>query len=360
MALNTPKTPRPRPRYRGSVFGPLLLVLVGVVLLMYNVGGLHGNIWDVLWRLWPLLFIAAALDGLWRREGLVLPVLGLTLGVVFLLSNFNLLALNAWLLLFRLWPIFLVAIGLDLVLGRRSIWGGLAALALLAAIIAGMLWFFGSNFTSGRLLTDTISQSMEGAQQAQVQLNPAIGTISIDALTDSSMLVEGKILHTTREKVTSSYTLSNATAVFSLKSSGFEIFYPTGPNAAPAWTLGFSDRIPLELSVELGAGELDIDLSKLKIQSLKVDLGVGKTVVTLPEGFQGTVQINGAVGEVQVIVPQGTALRVHSNTGIGNVEVPTTYLSQDGNYLSANYASSAQKVDLNVDQAIGRVIITER
>ena len=128
-----------RPRNRASLFGPLLLVLIGIILLINNVGGFTGSVWDSLWRLWPLLFIAGALDSLWRREGLVLPVLGLSLGTVFLLSNFNLLAWNAWTLMFQLWPMFLVAIGLDLVLGRRSIWGGLAALVLMAAIIAGAL-----------------------------------------------------------------------------------------------------------------------------------------------------------------------------------------------------------------------------
>ena len=356
------KKPRPRPRPRGSLFGPLLLVLIGILLLAYNLGGWSGSAWDVIWRLWPLLFVAGALDSLWRREGLVLPVLGLSLGVVFLLANFSLLAINAWLLLFRLWPVFLVAIGLDLVLGRRSIWGGLAALVLLAAIIAGMLWYFGSDLTAGRLLTDKISQSMEGAEQARITLNPAIGTVSIKALVDSRLLLEGEILHTSREKVgvASSYDLNEGTAVYSLRSTGFEVFYPTGPRASPSWKLSLSDRLPLDVTVELGAGELDLDFSRLQVQSLKVDLGVGKMVVTLPESVQGLVQIEGAIGETQIIVPKGAAVRVHSSTGIGNVVVPSSYLSQEGSFVSSNFASAEKQIDLNVDQAIGRVLIIER
>ncbi|GJQ21467.1 MAG: hypothetical protein HBSIN02_18220 [Bacteroidia bacterium] len=39
------------------------------------------------------------------------------------------------------------------------------------------------------------------------------------------------------------------------------------------WTLQFSDRIPMDLRVELGAGKGDLDLSGLRIQSLRVSSG---------------------------------------------------------------------------------------
>jgi hypothetical protein len=58
-----------------------------------------------------------------RRRSLVGPVILIGLGVVFLLNNLGVLAWSVWEVILRLWPILLVAAGLDLLLGRRSIWG---------------------------------------------------------------------------------------------------------------------------------------------------------------------------------------------------------------------------------------------
>jgi lia operon protein LiaF len=65
-----------------------------------------------------------------RQGGLFGPVLLIGLGILFLLSNLGLLTLDIGSLIARFWPLILIAIGLDLLLGRRSGLGGLIALGL--------------------------------------------------------------------------------------------------------------------------------------------------------------------------------------------------------------------------------------
>ena len=74
-----------------------------------------------------------------RRGSLVGPLILIGLGVVFLLNNLGILSWSVWEVIFRLWPILLVAIGLDLLVGRRSTLGSLLALAL-TLIILLRLW----------------------------------------------------------------------------------------------------------------------------------------------------------------------------------------------------------------------------
>ena len=56
-----------------------------------------------------------------RRGGLIGPVILIGLGSVFLLINLGVLSWSVWTVIFRLWPVLLVAAGLDLLLGRRSV-----------------------------------------------------------------------------------------------------------------------------------------------------------------------------------------------------------------------------------------------
>ena len=76
-----------------------------------------------------------------RRGGLVGPAILVALGVVLLLNNLGYLGWGVWETLVRLWPLLLIAIGLDLMIGRRTILGSaLVALLVLAALGMAILW----------------------------------------------------------------------------------------------------------------------------------------------------------------------------------------------------------------------------
>ncbi len=57
----------------------------------------------------------------------------------------GILAWTAW-GLFRLWPLILVAIGIDLLVGRRSTWGAILAGVLIAVLLGGGLWLASTGY----------------------------------------------------------------------------------------------------------------------------------------------------------------------------------------------------------------------
>ena len=85
-----------------------------------------------------------------RRVSLVGPVILIGLGVVFLLNNMGVLAWSVWDVIFRLWPVLLIAVGLEIILSRLSPWGSLLALALTVIIIAGALWLLGPDMRTAQ------------------------------------------------------------------------------------------------------------------------------------------------------------------------------------------------------------------
>ncbi|NIO06896.1 MAG: hypothetical protein GTO40_02485, partial [Deltaproteobacteria bacterium] len=128
-----------------------------------------------------------------RRGGLVGPLLLIGLGVIFLLNNLGVLAVSVWDVVFHLWPVILIAIGLDLLIGRRSVWGSLLVLALILAVLIGGILLIGAR--DGRaLIEDEITQPLSGITEAKISMRPAIGLIQVGSLDPgSSYLVQGKI-----------------------------------------------------------------------------------------------------------------------------------------------------------------------
>ena len=72
------------------------------------------------------------------HRGVAGPLILIAIGAAFLLSNMGLLSWSAWGLL-RLWPLILMAIWIDLLIGRRSVLGTLVAGLLIGYLAA----FFG-------------------------------------------------------------------------------------------------------------------------------------------------------------------------------------------------------------------------
>lgn len=134
-----------RRRMPGLVF-PVVLILVGVLWLLDNLNMTGGNWFQSLVRFWPLLLVLWGLENWLTERGIVGPVILIGVGGLLLLNSFNLLSDSVLSWAIRLWPVILVAAGLEILFGRRSVW--LSGLGLLVALgmLGGILWISGGIF----------------------------------------------------------------------------------------------------------------------------------------------------------------------------------------------------------------------
>jgi hypothetical protein len=100
-------------------------------------------------------------------------------------------------------------------------------------------------------------------------------------------------------------------------------------------------------------------LTGLSLDSLEVSLGVGQTTVTLPDEGRFYAKIEGAIGQTVVVIPAGLAVRIRVETGLAASDLPHGYRQRGDVYTSPGYASADDRVDLEVDQAIGQVTIRQ-
>jgi hypothetical protein len=296
------------------------------------------------------------MDGGTRRGGLVGPMILIGLGIVFLLNNLGYLPWSVWPTLLRLWPVLLVAAGLDLLIGRRSVWGSLLAGLLVLAVLLGSLWLLHTETDWRAAQQQEVRQALDGATRAEVILTPAVGSVRLEPLTGSGNLIEGTVQLGRGERLVREYALGDGTAVFRLGSEGAFVG-PAGWGAASLWDLGLSPEVPLRLEVHLGAGDFDFDLTGLTLEELETNLGVGRTVVVLPGTGVYSAAIDGAIGETVVVVPAGLGLRVHLDTGLVGTQLPDGLDCAEDVCTSPGYFSAAHRVDLRVSHAIGSVVI---
>ena len=292
-----------------------------------------------------------------RRRSLIGPVILIGAGIVLLLNNIGVLEWSVWGTLMRMWPVLLIAAGLDILIGRRSVWGSLVVLVVILALLAGGIWLFESGVWTGRTSAgEDIRQAPDGATAAEVVIAPGVASLHVEALSDSVNLVEGTVYPFAGERVDRSFAVAGEKATFALRSEGsfWAPFVDWGGNQR-TWSLELDPDVSLDLEISLGAGISDADLTGTTISDLDVSLGVGRSLVTLLAAGRFRANIDSAIGETLVIIPAGMEARIEVSSGIAARQMPGGFRRQGDVYVSPGYDGADNTVDLEVSQAIGSI-----
>lgn len=294
-----------------------------------------------------------------RHSGVAGPLILIAIGAAFLLTNMGIMSWTAW-GLFRLWPLILVAIGIDLLIGRRSTWGAVLAAVLIAAVLAGGLWLASTGYQApAGSATENVQQPLQGVTQGQLILKPAVGALRLSALGDSSPdLVTGNVRGQQPNDVRNQFTVNGSTGTFQMETTGASVFLPT-VGSGPTWELMVNPTVPIGLKVEQGVGEMSLDLSSIELTELTANLGIGQITVRLPAHGQYTARVDGAIGDTTVILPPGMAAKITLNAALAGRSVPVGFTHAGNQYVSSDYATSSDRVDLVIGQAIGNVTVRQ-
>ncbi len=297
------------------------------------------------------------MEARYRRGGLVGPVILIGLGVIFLLNNLGRLDWGVWLFILRLWPVLLIGAGLDLLVGRRSVWGSLLVVVVMLGVLAGAVIFYQQRGWGGtELARQSISRPLEGATSADVTLNFGLRALSVGALSEGGNLIEGTAELYRGERLVEHYAVVGEEAQYSLNPGG-ETWneFPNWPARIARWDVALSPSIPMVLTIDSGVGETLLDLQELEVVELSVDVGLGTMRLTLPAQGELEGDLNAGIGSVEILVPQGVALRMRVDGGLSNVIVPAGYVRDGDVYTSPGYASAENRVQLRVEGGIGQI-----
>ena len=230
----------------------------------------------------------------WRRRGgLVGPVVLIALGVVFLLNNTGALEWDIWWTVLRIWPVLLVAAGIDLLIGYRSALGSVVALVLIVAVIGGALWLAAVAEERPVAGGETISYALDGAEESDVGLSLSVAVLRLSALSDLSLLMAGDIAVGGADEFDRRFSVEDGLAQLELSSRQVTPVPVSFPGWR-VWDLRLNPDIDLDLDIDMGVGQAEIDLTDMAVGDLSFDAGVGQTSLTVPQDVSSDMRISPA------------------------------------------------------------------
>jgi hypothetical protein len=315
------------------------------------------------------------------------PTLLIGVGLVWLLVNLGIIAPFNVSTLLQLWPLLLIIMGLDILLGRRFAWiGSLIGLLAVGGVVAFLILSPKTTVTNETgITTETFSAPVEQTTLVNYNFETASEPVEIYALGQSNNLIDANLSHYGRVGFVDNGTSTRTIHIYEDNTSNDWLNWDFSFNQLK-WNIGLNSEIPTNLILDGGSGSINADLSGIQLEELTADLGSGASNFTLPQvenGFAASVdsgsgsvnislpaetevklRLQSGSGAVNVSLPSGAAVRVEvMDSGSGSLHLPNslTQLSGDnetGNWESTGYANAAIKILIQIiNQGSGSISI---
>ena len=249
-----------------------------------------------------------------------------------------------------------------------------------------------------------MSRQLHDSGAHQVSVHYGAGRLSLHAA--GAPLLYDMRLRYDAERTTPLHSYSAATRRLDLGVRKQNLRFRDDQNPAEL-RLDLADRVPLNLSLELGAVEADLDLSRLRLtnfevesgasettlrfdtpnparmRSLRIEVGAASVTATrLANANTRDIRVHGGVGSVDLdfsgnwtqdvalavdMAVGGVRVRVPSDVGV-RVEMETLLASfdhaglveRDGAYVSENWDSAPYKLRIKAETTLGKFELDRR
>jgi hypothetical protein len=311
-----------------------------------------------------------AQDGSPRRTSLVFPIVLIGFGVLFLLRRWNP-AFEPWSILRTYWPLILIFIGIGKIWDnlQRSrnpnappgISLGATFGAVAFVLVMGMLIWHGRGFShrrGGMFGTKHTARIVEPqrAKSAHAKLDMSAGQLTING--GSANLLEADFNYSdSYDEPRVEYSVAEGVGQLTVSQDSRSVHIGHSEND---WSLHFSKDVPLELKIDMGAGQGNLHLRDVPLTRLDLNMGAGQVDVDLTGDRKAdlTADIEGGVGQANIRLPKNVGVIVHASGGIGSVE-SHGLKHEDDTYTNDAYGKTPATIRLKVAGGIGQIVLSQ-
>jgi hypothetical protein len=227
-------------------------------------------------------------------------------------------------------------------------------LLLVAAVATALFGGACQSQEVGEMRHESRTIQPKNAQSVRANLMMGAGELQVVGAADG--LMEADFSYNVADwKPRVSYEVAGDTGELSVKQgSGGGV--RLGGDARNEWNLRFNDEVPIDLRVQMGAGESDLDLDSLALTGLTLEMGAGKTTVDLTGDYKQDfdARIQGGVGEATVLLPSEVGVRAKAQGGLGKINAEGLQ-REGGSYVNDAYGSSDVTLDVDVQGGVGEI-----
>lgn len=299
----------------------------------------------------------------------------ISIGVLLVLNNLNLAEFGFnWHQFGRFWPLILIAMGLTSLTKSAKInpWVSNASLAIVISFFLYKTIEIGEYNKEEFSWSNNREYDSKGADQnfslpldsiveiATFELNGGASEFKISDTTNN--LIDAKshlnMGEYTLEKITDGNSEKikmllnedkNTKGKFDIDENHWDSYVDVKLNTNVSWNFKF----------QLGAGDVDFDLSKFKVNSIDMDAGAAAVDLKLSELAANTeVKIDAGATDIKISIPKDAKCKIKLNSVLSSKEFVGFTEKGDGVYESDNFAeSNGNTINISLDAGVSNIEI---
>ncbi|HEX3630747.1 MAG TPA: hypothetical protein VHW91_09775 [Candidatus Dormibacteraeota bacterium] len=295
-----------------------------------------------------------------NRGGLLFPIALIVIGLLVLLANVGVLSSQALQRLADLWPLLLVIIGLQLILNHtlpraQAMAIGWAATAVI--VIGAVVYAALAPTTAFGTQHATSSQPLGGLSAGTLQLNYSAASVGVRAGGIGDRLYEAKIDYPAGENPPT-ISVDQQTGTIDIGESGnFGGVHLFG-SSTRRLVLTLSTKVPWTINIGGGASNLQMDTRELQLRALEISGGATSVDARLGPA-KGTVgvHITGGASNVALQLPSGSQWRVAVSGGVSGLTVNGQTSGGLGDFTkeSGGYTVATNRFDISVSGGVSHL-----
>jgi hypothetical protein len=204
--------------------------------------------------------------------------------------------------------------------------------------------------------TESQSVNLDSATSASIEIAFPAGELKVQSGTNN--LMDASFRYNVRDwQPRVQYSENGRQGVLLVNQPGDERV-PVGGRLINEWEIQLSESVPMDLLIQTGAGNSQLDLGGLNMNSLTVETGAGVTTVNLDGNWEHdlNVSIQGGVGELTVNLPAEMGVRVEMETALVTVTANGLINDQNG-YVNRAFGTAPHTLTVNLEAGVGSVVL---
>jgi hypothetical protein len=209
----------------------------------------------------------------------------------------------------------------------------------------------------GEIRTETQTVEVGSANQVKIRISMGAGELSVAG--GAGNLMDANFRYNVSAwQPRVNYSVNGNQGDLEVEHQDEDSSIPLGGALVNEWELLLSDAVPIDLEIETGAGESELDLHELDLTGLRIDSGAGITNVDLSGDLNHdlNVTINGGVGEITVTLPEEMGVRIEMETGLVSVTANGLIMDDNG-YVNKAFGTAQYTLTLKLETALGSVAL---
>jgi hypothetical protein len=303
------------------------------------------------------------------------PILLIAIGLIFILHNFGILDIG-WRMLWSLWPLILIFWGIA-VLPMKDIFKIIAVLLVLAFTV-----IFFNRLTDqspwgcfidrsschrdwGSANTDEDETTYEYQEQnLSVPFDSMIrkGILRLDAAAGNFSVggVTGDFLTFHKKGDIGDYSLTtddqNGTRTIRLSLEKGNIRHSIKQNKVD---ISLSDKSRWDLDFDVGAAEMDLDLSSYHVDTMTLNAGASSIEIKLGDKSPAAhISLNAGASSLKIKIPEAVGCEIRSESFMISREFKGFDKKGDRTYQTPGFDQASRKIYIEVKTAVSKIKVT--